>query len=237
MRRLLGLSLALASCASPVRPTLAPPTTGPPEPVLRPGQTEVTGTLATLAADGAVAPPIPAPFTVTVPVRGEGGARITDALAGGRRVAVVWDGGRPLPVAGDGALDLAPARVEVTPTVVRWLLDGAPRGLAPGHYRLGAPVAVGVSGLARPADGFSFEADERTALATRGGARVELPPHALELEGPGSVQLGGQLRVRTAQGARPATLLRFGEGAFKVTLTPVEGGYRVAGLFQGPLEG
>lgn len=201
--------------------------------VLRPGQTEVTGTVVELVADGAVAAPVPAPFTITVPVRGEGGAEVVGAVVGGRRATIAWDGGRPLPVGGDGAIDLAPARLEVSPAVVRWFVDGRPRPLTAGRYGLGAAVAVGVSGLATPSEGASFEAREGTAVVTHGGARLELAPAPLALEGPGRVELRGRLAVRTPTGSAGARQARFGEGPFRVTLTPAPGGYRVTALFQG----
>ncbi|MDP9072093.1 MAG: hypothetical protein M3N68_12610 [Actinomycetota bacterium] len=228
----------LAGCSTARRdaPSASPPT--PPETevqvVLRAGQTQVTGTVTALTAGGAVAPPVPAPFTITVPVRGEGGARITGALVSGGRVTVVWDGGRPLPVTGNGALDIGPARVEVTPAAIRWLLDGQPRVLTSGRYRLGATVAVGGRGLATPTDGAVFDADGRTALVTHGGARIELPPGDLRLEGPGTVEVEGRLHLRTAAGTKQSGSARFGEGSFLVKLVPGPGGYRIDGLFQGP---
>ena len=204
------------------------------EVVLRPGQTQVTGSVTALTATGAVARPVPAPFTITVPVRGEGGARITGALVSGGRATIVWDGGRPLPVTGNGALDIGAARVEVTAPTIRWLLDGQPRVLTSGRYRLGATVAVGGQGLATPTDGAVFDADGRTALVTHGGARIELRPGDLQLEGPGTVEATGRLSLRTATGTREAGSARFGDGSFLVKLVPTPGGYRIDGLFQGP---
>ena len=215
-------------------PAPAPPATEV-HVVLRPGQTRVTGTLTTLSATGAVGPPVPAPFTVTVPARGQGGATITGALVGGGRSTIVWDGGRPLPVSGDGALDIGPAAVEVSPTGIRWRLDGQPRVLTSGRYRLGATVAVGGRGLATPTEGATFGSDGRAAMVTRGGASLELPPGALRLEGPGTVSLHGRLRVETRAGAEEAGSARLGEGAFVVNLTPDAGSYRLDGIFQGPL--
>ncbi len=201
--------------------------------VLRPGQTEVTGTVTSLSAKGAVAAPLPTPFTITVPVRGEGGATISGAIVGGRPSTVVWDGGRPLPVTGSGSLDIGPAPIEVTATGIRWLLEGAPRVFTTGSYRLGATVAVGARGLAAPRDGVTFDSNGRTALVSRGGARIELPPSALELEGPGTVELKGRLQLRTSEDSGSATVARFGEAPFRVRLTPTSGGYQVDALFQG----
>jgi hypothetical protein len=204
---------------------------------LRPGQTRVTGTLTTLSATGAVGPPVPVPFTVTVSARGQGGATIIGALVGGGRSTIVWDGGRPLPVSGDGALDIGPASVEVSPAGIRWQLDGQPRLLTAGRYRLGATVAVGGRGLATPTEGATFDSDGRAAMVTRGGAGLELPPAPLRLEGPGAVSLKGRLRVETRDGSRETGSARLGEGAFVVDLTPDSGAYRLEGLFQGPLSG
>ena len=205
---------------------------------LRPGQTQVTGTATAVRATGAVAPPVPTPFTITVPARGAGGATISSALVGGARSTIVWDGGRPLPVSGQGAIDIGPARLEAGPGTVRWLLDGAPRALTTGTYRLGATVAVGARGLGTPRDGVAFEADQLTALVTKCGARIELRAVPLSLEGPGTVELDGLLRLRTAeQQSREARSARFGEGPFQVKLTPVAGGYQVDALFQAPMSG
>lgn len=240
MRALLAAGLAgaaLGACST--TRSGAPATTAPAPPqtetvvVLRPGQTEVSGTLTGLTATGAVAPPVPAPFTVTVPARGEGGATITSAVVGGRSATIVWDGGRPLPVGGTGALDLGAARIEVTPGAVRWFLDGQPRVLTAGHYRLGATVAVGQRGLATPTDGAAFDVSSRAALVTHGGASIELRPAALQLQGPGTVELKGRLRLRTATATEDTGSARFGEGAFLVKLAPAPGGYRLDALFQG----
>ncbi|HEX2063038.1 MAG TPA: hypothetical protein VHE80_01315 [Acidimicrobiales bacterium] len=201
--------------------------------VLRPGQTQVTGVVTGLTATGAVTAPLPAPFTVNVPARGAGGATISNARVAGRSATITWDGGRPLPVTGTGALDLGPARVEVAPQTVRWLLDGIPRVFTTGNYRLGATVAVGGRGLAAPRDGVTFDSDGKVAMVTKGGARIEHPPRELQLEGPGTVQLKGRLQVRASRESAAATSVSFGEGAFLVRLTPTSGGYQIDGLFQG----
>ncbi len=203
------------------------------EVVLRPGQTQVTGVVTSLTATGAVAAPVPAPFTVNVPARGAGGATISNARVQGRSATITWDGGRPLPVGGGGGLDLGPARLEVGAQTIRWLLDGIPRLFTSGNYRLGATVAVGGRGLAAPRDGVTFDSDGKTAMVTKGGAHIELSPRELQLEGPGTVQLKGRLQVRTAKESGAAGSVSFGEGAFRVRLTPTSGGYQVDGLFQG----
>lgn len=234
----MGLAGAVAGCSSdePKRSS-GPDVTTVTEYVLRPGQTQVTGTATAVRATGAVAPPLPTPFAITVPARGGGGATISSAIVGGARSTIVWDGGRPLPVSGQGAIDIGPARLEAGPGAVRWLLDGAPRALTDGTYRLGATVAVGTRGLGTPRDGVAFEADRRTALVTKGGARIELRAAPLSLEGPGTVELEGRLRLRTAEESREARSARFGEGPFQVKLTPVPGGYEVDALFQAPRTG
>ena len=233
-------TVALASCSADGGGSSGTPA-APPEPetvvVLRPGQTEVSGVLTGLTASAAVGPPVAAPFTVTVPARGEGGATISNAVVGGRRTTIVWDGGRPLPVSGTGTVDVGAARIEVTPAAIRWFLDGQPRVLTPGRYRLGATVAVGQRGLATPTDGATFDVDGQAAMVTRGGARVELPPADVALEGPGAVELRGRLRLRTASGSQDAASARFGEGAYRVKLSPAPGGYRIDALFQGPRAG
>lgn len=239
VRRVVGPALmagvAVAACSSggDGADSPGPSETVVTELVLRPGQTQVTGVVTGLSATGAVTAPLPAPFTVDVPARGAGGATISNARVGGRSATITWDGGRPLPVTGAGALDLGPARLEVAPQTVRWLLDGVPRLFTAGNYRLGATVAVGGRGLAAPRDGVTFESDGKAAMVTKGGARIELPARELQLEGPGTVQLKGRMQVRTSTESGTATSASFGEGAFLVRLTPTSGGYQIDGLFQG----
>jgi hypothetical protein len=136
-------------------------------------------------------------------------------------------------VSGTGTLDMGTASIEVTPGAIRWFLDGQPRVLTAGRYRLGATVAVGQRGLATPTEDATFDVDGRAAMVTRGGASIELRPADLALEGPGAVELQGRLRLRTATGTEEVGSARFGEGAYRVELSPTAGGYRIDALFQG----
>lgn len=207
---------------------------------LRPGQTEVTGTVAYLRAEPASGPALPLPLTVSIPQRGVGGATISNALAGNKRVAVVWEGGQPMPLVGKGAggaLDIAPAPVEVSAAGMRWFLDGSPKSFAPGAYSVRTSVAVGSSGLATPRSGADFTADDTTAMSTHGNASVVLPLAAMVLEGPGGVRMEGRLRVRTSEGAVEADRAEFGAAPYRVELTPGPSGIAVKALFEGPRAG
>jgi len=196
---------------------------------LRPGQTEVTGTLTLLKADAAVpSEPLALPVAIT-----GGGATVANAVVGGKPSTIVWDGGRPLNITGAGTIDLAGAAVEVDGGGVRWFLDGAPRAFAPGTYRIATPVAVGTTGLARPRDNVEFTASATTAIATRGNARLQRPLAPMTLEGPGTVRLEGTLRVRTPDdddAAAPRTVTL--QGAYRITVTPTPTGLQVMALFQ-----
>ncbi|MDP9072860.1 MAG: hypothetical protein M3N98_01575 [Actinomycetota bacterium] len=201
-----------------------------------PDQAFVTGTLASLSADNATAPPLRPPFTITTPARGQGNGSITGVQVGGRDFAISWYEGQPLPVSGTGQLDLAGAPVAVTAAGITWTLDGAPRALTAGHFSLGAPVAAGSSGLATPYDGgIAFDAGVRATLTTTGMASVHLAPAAIHLEGPGRhVTLQGQFQVRTAAGTRQAQSITFGPGSYSIDLAPASGGYSIRGTLQGP---
>jgi hypothetical protein len=199
---------------------------------LRPGQTEVTGIVNSVTADPAVTTPLALPLTITVPERGAGGAAIANALVGGKRSTIVWDGGRPLPLEGQGSLDVSPATVDVSADGVRWLLDGQSHPFAPGRYTANAPTAVGTSGLATPRDRVDFTADDGTTLTTHNGAMIKLPLQPMRLEGPGTVQLVGRLRLRTTKGSTAADRASFKNAPFVLTLTPEPAGIRVIALFQ-----
>src|SRR5690349_10338330 len=54
----------------------------------------VSGLLTTLHAEDAVAPPIPLPFTIELPVTGQGDATFNQALVNGSPRSVSWTGGR-----------------------------------------------------------------------------------------------------------------------------------------------
>jgi hypothetical protein len=206
---------------------------GPPP---APGQYFVRGTVDRLLAEKAQSAEIAAPFTLTAVERGVGAATIENALVEGRRTSIVWGGGTPLPITGaGGAVDLDGAKVEVNATGITWTLDGSPRALKAGTYRVGAPVAVGVGGLATPRDAVAFTADARTVISTRGGVVVVLPPGPLEVGGPGRVTATGQLRVRDQTALTPAGGIQFGEGPYTVKITPMNGRLELDAILQGAL--
>lgn len=211
-----------------------PPTT-PSGPVPGPGQAFLTGTVDTLTAEGAQGPPLATPFTFTSPERGVGRVTIQNALVDGKRTTVAWGGGTPLPITGAGSMDLRSATVDVDITGTTWRVDGAAHALAPGRYRAGASVAVGVGGLAAPQDAVDFTADAMTLVQSTGGVVVKVPPAKLEVTGPGKVTAAGRLQVRNAQASTAAASIRFGEGPYRVTLTPAGGRITVDAVLQGPL--
>ena len=201
----------------------------------RAGQALVEGTVSSLSADNAQAPPLQPPFVITVPNRGHGGADFRGVQVDGRPVAISWYAGQPLPVSGAGGLDLAGAPVSADATGVTWSLDGAVRAVTPGHYHLGAPVAVGASGLATPMDSVSFDAGASATVETSGGANIHFGPAPLHLEGPGRLMLKGQFALRTPDTTRSVASLDFGPGDYQVDLTPASGGYHISAILQGPL--
>ena len=111
------------------------------------------------------------------------------------------------------------AIVEVKPSGVTWTIAGG-RRLLPGSYQAGAPVAVGVAGLAGSRDSVSFTADERTVLNTTAGVVVELDPQRLEVTGPGRVSAHGNLTVTDSAGTHTATSIDFATGPYQVIVVP-----------------
>lgn len=206
---------------------------------LRPDQVELTGTVTQVVADRAVSDPLPTPFTVEATERGVSRAQIVNAVVNKRKTIVHWDGGRPLPLTGSGKIDLGLAAVKVQRDGIVWSLEGAPRQLRPGSYRVGTTVAVGASGIATPRDGVVFDGSDGTAIqVSKGGAFIKQPPRALQLEAgeAGSVTFAGDLTVRTNERTGKLASVRFGPGLFDIKLTPQPGGYRIEALLQGPLQ-
>jgi len=157
-------------------------------------------------------------------------------LVDGKRTSIAWGGGTPLPISGEGgAIDLGGTKVDIDAVGISWTVDGAARPLKPGKYRVGAPVAVGLGGLATPRDTVDFTADAQTVISARGGVVVKTPPAPLVLTGPGKVTASGQLQVRDTKSNKPAGAIQFGEGPYKVTLTPASGRFQLDAVLQGPL--
>ena len=201
--------------------------------VLPEGQAKVTGEIESLKASAEVVDPVVPPFDV-----GAARAVIGGALADGARVSAEWTGpGELLRIDGDGGgIDASPATVGAGKGFVVVRLDGTPRPLLPGSYRVAAPVVVAApGGLGSPRRGVTFTADGTTTLESDGV--VWITPRPLRLEGPGTVELTGALRVRTRDGERTATTLRFGPGPFEVAITPRDGErWSVDATLQGPLD-
>ena len=198
------------------------------------GQTQLTGTIQSFSADGAVADLIPTPFTINYVERGaQRNATVEAALVNGQRKTIYWYAGQPLPVSGAGGLDLGPAHVDADAHGVTWLLTGT-SSFKPGHYRFGSSVAVGSAGLPTPQDnGIDFNADEHTVLTATAGVVIHFDSPALKVEGPGTLRLTGALTLRTPSGTRVATSLSMASGPFEVTLTPSGGGVTVAATLEG----
>ena len=200
-----------------------------------PGQVFLKGTVERLTAEGAQGAALPAPFTLTAVERGVGKVTIENALVDGKRTTIAWGGGTPLPISGDGGtIDLSGSKVDVDATGATWTVDGG-RALKPGVYRVGASVAVGEGGLARPRDAVAFTADARTILSAKGGVVLKVPPARQELKGPGKVTGTGQFQIRDQTTRTPATRFQFGEGPYTLVINPVEGRLDLDAVLQGPL--
>lgn len=198
------------------------------------GQTFLTGTITSLTADNAIGPALTPPFTITIASRGQGNADITGVTVGGQNSQIFWYGGQPLPVSGSGQLAVDGGGLVVDASGITWQLDGAPRSLT-GHLNLGAPVAVGTSGLATPRPSVAFDAGDRATVQTTGHAQVHLAPAALHLTGPGAVTAQGDLRIQTSTGTRQVKAAAFGRGSFEIDLTPTASGDTIRATMQGPI--
>jgi hypothetical protein len=203
-------------------------------PAPAPGQVFVKGTVDRLTAERAQAPAVPTPFTLMAVERGVGKVTIENALVDGKRTTIAWDGGTPLPISGDGGtIDLNGSKVDVDATGSTWAVDGG-KVLKPGVYRVGATVAVGEGGLAKPRDSVAFTADSRTVVNGKGGVTLKVPPARQELKGPGKAVGMGQFQVRDQASRTPATRFQFGEGPYTITLNPVNGHIEIDAVLQGP---
>jgi hypothetical protein len=234
-----GIDLAIRQRRAGDSPSLGsgPTTTATLAPQIVPGanQTFISGTITSLSSSNAEGPALTPPFTITIPVRGQGSADLTGVSVGGHSVEIYWYGGQPLPVSGTGQLMISGGTVSVNASGITWVLDGAARTLTPGHYHLGAPVAVGTSGIATPEQNISFDAGADSTMETTGHAQVHLAPADLHLTGPGSLTMAGTLQVQTPAATRPAGSVTFGPGAYDVTLTPTTGGDTIKATLQGPV--
>jgi hypothetical protein len=212
-------------------------TAGQPAIVPADDQAFVSGRADHVTVDDAVVDPIPTPLTVTTPERGLGaGARIEGALVGGQPATIQWDAGTPFVLRGaGGGLATDPVHVEIGPSGAVVRLDGAVHGFVPGRYELDSPVAVGRSGLATPQDTVTFDATEQTTIEFTGNATVPLPGERWVLKGPGRLDAQGDFSVRTASGRGERSHVRFGEGAFELTVSRVDGSLQLQATVQGPL--
>ncbi len=199
------------------------------------GSTRVTGTVTLVHAEPGALDPVPVPLEVVTPERGSGGANFEGVTIGGEPGSIVWDAGQPLRIEGEGgALLLDPAIVDIGPDGIVVSLDGT-QGVAQGRYDIVTPVAVGTVGLAEPLDSVAFEASEAATVTFRGGTTTTLAPQPLALRGPGAVVLEGALTVQDASATVEAARVDFASAPFEITLTPVDGGYTVEAILQGPV--
>ncbi|HUS61773.1 MAG TPA: hypothetical protein VMY34_06220 [Acidimicrobiales bacterium] len=204
-----------------------------------PGQSRITGQVTGL--DAAVSRPtstLPTPFTISVATPKGQAVRLAPVDVGGVSSTVLWDGGRPLPVSGGPGLDLGELRVVIEAAGITWHLDGAPRPLLPGTYRLGVTVAVaGPRGLATSRDQVALLAGANTILVSQADAVVRTEPRAIRILGPGSFTMTGSFVVDDGKQVRSLTTGRFAGGAYDVELVPNAGGYRITATVDGRIEG
>ena len=232
----LAFAAGLAALTGPPdEPTGAGPTRTRPE-------VSVTGTFTRLTGTAIDGPSFPMPVTLEVARGGGTKASITNVTVGGKSSAVAWDGGRPLPLRGEGSLGMnGPTDVETTARGLAWKLDGRPRALNPGSYRLGATVAVGGAGIGTPKEGVVVEVAQGTTgvLSTNGGVTLMQPAGAVTLRGPGELFIEGKLDVVTNGATDPVGTIRFGPGPFELNIEPVAsqaGMWRIThGVFRGEL--
>jgi hypothetical protein len=207
-----------------------------PGPRPAPGQAVVKGTITKLTAEGAQGAPLATPFTLAAVERGVGKATIENALVDGKRTSIAWGGGTPLPITGtDGSIDVSGSKVDVDASGATWAVDGATRSLKPGAYRAGAPVAVGVGGLATSRDAVAFTADAMTRVNTTGGVVIKVAAGKLDLKGPGKVTATGQLQIRDETSVKPAAGFQFAGGPYTVVVVPADGHLDLDAVLQGPL--
>jgi hypothetical protein len=200
------------------------------------GQAFVQGRVDRVVADGARPGPLTVPVTLTAVERGVGRVTIEQALVAGRRQTISWDGGVPLGISGSGGsggIDVGATHVEIDAEAITISIDGAPRPLLPGTYRLSAPVAVGTGGLATPLGGVEFTADQRTVINARGAVVTRLDPRRIEFLGPGRLEVRGSLQVQFPDGGRAATRVTLADGPYRFTVLPGPEGVTVDAVLQG----
>jgi hypothetical protein len=213
-------------------------TTVAPAEALRPDQARVSGTVTAVRLGAAALEPrvLDLPLVIEAD-RGFGnGARINGTVVDERPSIIEWDAGRPMALGGDGKLELNEIDVELTGAGLRLALGGRTHRLLAGSYRIDAPVAVGSVGLTTPRDAVSFTTTRGGAeLVARGDAAIVLRDVSALFLGPGSVELGGDLSVTTADGSRPAGQVRLPDGRFEVTVRAgPDGTWEVEAILQGP---
>jgi hypothetical protein len=209
--------------------------TVPARPGPGPGQAFVTGTVSAVHIEGANVDPIPTPFEVTTPERGQGAGATFEAVDVDGEVATIdWTAGTPLTFESDGgALVVGPVVLDADANAITIGLDGVVHGFRDAGYSLTGSVAVGVAGIARPRDAVDFVATSASTVSFAGGATTVLAPQALVIRGPGRVVLQGQLNVERSDGSDEVTSVELPQGPFQVTLTPVPGGYTIDAVLQG----
>jgi hypothetical protein len=202
-----------------------------------PGLVKVTGTVTELHLEGAVLDPrtVPTPLTLTSE-RGFGnGAELTGVDVAGQPSVIVWDGGRPFVLASGPGVQLDPVVVDLGADGVRLALGDGAHAIQPGTYQLNTPVAVGgASTTPAERDTVAFTAGPGALLEAKGDTALVFPHTGgpVHLTGPGAVHLAGTLTVTRGTTRAKATSLDLSDGPFDLVLTPVSGGWAVAGRVQ-----
>ena len=211
---------------------VGPTSTLPPDaPAPAEGQVLVTGTITSAHFEGAIPGQLNTPITVTTAERGAGGATITPVLVNGTSTSIEWlPSGAPLPLESDaGNLALDPVTVDVTDAITM-LLDGV-HGFAPGTYKIGTSVAVGST----PRDSVTFIATDQSTISFRGTASTTVD--SLSTWGSGNLTLHGALTVAHPDRTTTSTsVISLHNGAYRIDVTPVEGGFSVTALLIGPTQ-
>jgi hypothetical protein len=202
-----------------------------------PGLVKVTGTITAMHLEGAVLDPrtVPTPLTLTSE-RGMGnGAELTGVDVAGKPSVIVWDGGRPFVLASGPGVELDPVVVDLGTDGVRLTLGDGAHTIQPGTYQLNTPVAVGGASTTPSArDAVAFQAGPNALLEAKGDTALVFPHTGtpVHLKGPGNVHLVGTLTITRGKDHRSARSVDLSAAPFTLILTPITGGWAVAGSLQ-----
>ena len=198
-------------------------------------QLRVMGLVGEVRIEGVLDQAIDLPLTFVPVDRGLGnGGKFDGIIVDGHAATVVWDGGRSLLLTGDHGLDSDPATFVLGDGVVHGEFGGVVLAMAPGDYRIDAPVALGQGGLAEPRDVVSFHVPASATAAFTGALTADLPKSPLRFVGPGRVVLSGLLEVERPDGTMvEARRVELPAGQFELIIEPFQKGFTVEALLQG----